>query len=130
MVFFTIYLLFTSFYWVSLLTYAWILYDRFTPSLGGRRSKFVRQWKIWEHMRNFFPVELHKTADLDPKQNYIIAYHPHGIMVMGAFLHLSTEATGFHKLFPGITPSLLILRGWFFFPFLRDYIMCGGKINC
>ncbi|XP_072034716.1 2-acylglycerol O-acyltransferase 2-A-like [Amphiura filiformis] len=74
----------------------------------------------------FLPIELHKTADLDPNQNYIIAYHPHGIMVMGAFIHFGTEATGFSKLFPGIKTSLLILRGWFYFPFLRDYVMLAG----
>ncbi|XP_072033299.1 2-acylglycerol O-acyltransferase 2-A-like [Amphiura filiformis] len=123
---FTFYLLFTSYYWVSFLVYTWIIIDRWTPRQGGRRYSWPRRWRIWEHMRNYFPIELHKTADLDPNQNYIIAFHPHGILAVGAFIHFGTEATGFSKLFPGIKPSLLILRGWFFFPFIRDYVMLAG----
>lgn len=126
LVFLTIYLWFTSFYWLSLLTYTWLIWDRWTPSLGGRRFEAVRRWRLWQHMSNFFPVNLHKTVELDPKQNYLVAYHPHGIMVMGAFVHFCTKATDFSKLFPGIKPTLLILKGWFYFPFLRDYIMTAG----
>ncbi|KAG2457368.1 MOG2A acyltransferase, partial [Polypterus senegalus] len=69
-----------------------------------------------------------KTADLDPSQNYILGFHPHGILVAGAFVNFCTEATGFSVLFPGMTPYLLMLPLWFRTPFFRDYIMCGGLI--
>ncbi|XP_038050284.1 2-acylglycerol O-acyltransferase 2-A-like [Patiria miniata] len=118
--------LFTSYYWVTLLAILWVIYDHKTPSRGGRRSGWLRRWKIWVHMRNFFPIQLVKTADLDPKKNYLLGFHPHGIMGVGAFVNFSTEATGFSERYTGITPYLLTLSGWFNFPVTRDYIMMSG----
>lgn len=68
-----------------------------------------------------------KTAELDPAKNYIFGFHPHGVLVAGAFLNFCTEATGFSTLFPGLTPHLLMLTLWFRVPFFRDYLMSGGK---
>nr|XP_033805015.1 2-acylglycerol O-acyltransferase 2 isoform X2 [Geotrypetes seraphini] len=79
-------------------------------------------------MRDYFPISLVKTADLDPRQNYVLGFHPHGVLVAGAFVNFCTEATGFCNLYPGITPYLLMLPVWFRAPFFRDYIMCGGLI--
>lgn len=56
-----------------------------------------------------------------------MAFHPHGIMSMGAFVNFSTEATGFSQLFPGITPYLLTLAGTFSLPFGREYLFAVGK---
>ena len=117
---------FTSYYWISILAVLWIIYDYKTPRRGGRRSEWMRRWKIWEYMRNFFPIELIKTEELDPKRNYLLGYHPHGIMATGAFVNFATEATGFSEKFPGITPYVLTLSGWFNFPVTRDYIMLSG----
>lgn len=69
-----------------------------------------------------------KTAKLDPSHNYIFGFHPHGILVAGAFGNFCTEATGFSQLFPGLTPHLLMLPFWFKVPFFRDYIMSGGEL--
>lgn len=72
-----------------------------------------------------FP-QLVKTADLDPRHNYVMGFHPHGVLVAGAFTNFCTYATGFRQLFPGITSYLLMLPLWFRAPFFRDYIMCAG----
>lgn len=69
-----------------------------------------------------------KTAELDPSHNYIFGFHPHGVLVAGAFGNFCTEATGFSQLFPGLTPHLLMLPFWFKVPFFRDYIMSGGEL--
>lgn len=68
-----------------------------------------------------------KTAELDPRQNYLVGFHPHGVLAAGAFLNFCTEASGFSMLFPGITPHLMMLSLWFRIPFFRDYVMSGGK---
>lgn len=68
-----------------------------------------------------------KTAELDPRQNYLVGFHPHGVLAAGAFINFCTEASGFSTLFPGITPHLMMLSLWFRFPFFRDYVMSGGK---
>ena len=41
-------------------------------------------------------MRLHKTADLDPKGNYMFGYHPHGIIGVGAFITFATGRAGVH----------------------------------
>ena len=121
-------LLFTRFYWLTLIYIAWYVYDFDKPQTGGRRWHWVRRWCVWNHYRDYFPIRLIKTSDLDPGRNYIFGYHPHGIMGDGAFGSFATEATGFSELFPGIRPMLLTLRTQFLFPFTREYLMATGNI--
>lgn len=105
-------LFFTSYYPIALIYLTWAYFiDSGTPSHGGRRSTFVRSLRIWNYYRDYFPITLVKTADLDPERNYIFGYHPHGVLCAGAFCNFATEATGFSKMFPGITPHLLPLMG-------------------
>lgn len=105
-------ILFSSYYPLALLYLAWAyLYDQRTPSHGGRRSKFMRGLGIWRYFKDYFPIKMIKTTELDPQQNYIFGYHPHGILCAGAFCCFATEATDFSQVFPGITPHLLPLMG-------------------
>ncbi|KAK7925414.1 hypothetical protein WMY93_007724 [Mugilogobius chulae] len=94
----------------------------------GRRVPFLCGLKLWEYMRDYFPIKLVKTSDLDPKHNYVMGFHPHGVLVAGAFTNFCVYATGFRQLFPGITSYMLMLPLWFRAPFFRDYIMCAGLI--
>ncbi|XP_077987282.1 2-acylglycerol O-acyltransferase 1-like [Glandiceps talaboti] len=129
--FLSIYLvLYTRYYWIVLLYYGWMYYDRKTPSRGGRRHERFRRWVIWKYMRDYFPITLTKTADLDPSYNYFFGFHPHGIMSTGAVCNFATEATGFSEKFPGIKPYFVTLSGHFIFPFYRDYMMQAGIIDC
>uniref|UniRef100_A0A3B3XXV0 Monoacylglycerol O-acyltransferase 3a n=1 Tax=Poecilia mexicana TaxID=48701 RepID=A0A3B3XXV0_9TELE len=117
-------LLAVSDWWIAALLYAgWLWLDWDTPTSGGRRCHWVRKWSVWRHFRDYFPLELVKTVDLDPTQNYIFGFHPHGVLVAGAFGNFCTEATGFSRLFPGLRSHLLMLPFWFRVPFFRDYII-------
>ncbi|XP_034035013.1 2-acylglycerol O-acyltransferase 2 [Thalassophryne amazonica] len=80
------------------------------------------------HYNSYFSSQLVKTADLDPRHNYVFGFHPHGVLVAGAFTNFCTYATGFPQLFPGLTSYLLMLPLWFRAPFFRDYIMLAGLI--
>uniref|UniRef100_A0A1A8R9C1 Acyltransferase n=2 Tax=Nothobranchius rachovii TaxID=451742 RepID=A0A1A8R9C1_9TELE len=123
-------LLALSDWWIVALLYAgWLWLDWDTPTTGGRRSHLVRNWTVWEYFSDYFPLTLIKTVDLDPKKNYIFGFHPHGVLVAGAFGNFCTEATGFSRLFPGLRSHLLMLPFWFRVPFFRDYIMCGGLVS-
>ncbi|KAM6145271.1 2-acylglycerol O-acyltransferase 2 [Phoenicopterus ruber ruber] len=122
-------LFFTRFWLVSALYAAWWLIDREKPSKGGRRIQALRNSVVWRYMRDYFPVTLVKTAELDPRQNYLMGFHPHGVLAAGAFLNFCTEASGFSTLFPGITPHLMMLSLWFRIPFFRDYLMSGGLVS-
>ncbi|CAO2613707.1 Diacylglycerol O-acyltransferase 2 [Lemmus lemmus] len=119
-------LLFTRFWLFSVLYAAWWYLDWDKPRQGVRTSQFFRRWTIWKYMRDYFPANLIKTAELDPSRNYIAGFHPHGVLAAGAFLNLCTESTGFSSLFPGIRSYLMTLTLWFRAPFLRDYIMSAG----
>ncbi|XP_047620770.1 diacylglycerol O-acyltransferase 2-like protein 6 [Phacochoerus africanus] len=120
------FLVFTKFWLVSVFALAWLFYDWNTPSQGGRRSDWIRNWTLWKYFRNYFPVKLVKTHDLSPKRNYIIANHPHGIVSYGIFVNFATEATGFAQLFPDITPYVGTLEVTFWIPILREYVMSMG----
>ncbi|KAM3857698.1 2-acylglycerol O-acyltransferase 1 [Diretmus argenteus] len=123
-------LLALSDWWMLSMLYAgWLWLDWDTPTCGGRRSQWVRNWSIWEHFRDYFPLSLVKTADLDPRKNYIFGFHPHGVLVAGGFGNFCTEATGFSALFPGLKPHLLMLPFWFRIPLFREYIMFGGLVS-
>ncbi|XP_071401665.1 2-acylglycerol O-acyltransferase 2-B-like [Centroberyx affinis] len=123
-------LLALSDWWIVALLYAgWLWLDWDTPTCGGRRSQWVRSWSVWDHFRDYFPTSLVKTADLDPRKNYIFGFHPHGVLVAGAFGNFCTEATGFSGLFPGLKSHLLMLPFWFRVPLFRDYIMCGERLG-
>uniref|UniRef100_A0AAQ4PT16 Acyltransferase n=1 Tax=Gasterosteus aculeatus aculeatus TaxID=481459 RepID=A0AAQ4PT16_GASAC len=123
-------LLALSDWWIVALLYAgWLWLDWDTPTCGGRRSQWVRSWSVWDFFKDYFPLTLVKTVDLDPKKNYIFGFHPHGVLVAGAFGNFCTEATGFSRLFPGLRSHLLMLPFWFRVPLFRDYIMCGGLVS-
>ncbi|XP_070583838.1 2-acylglycerol O-acyltransferase 3 isoform X2 [Erythrolamprus reginae] len=123
-----LYLLFTSFWSLSLLYFAWWILDVDTPTKGGRRSPWLRRWKIWELHRDYFPIKLVKTAELPSTRNYILGSHPHGIICAGAFSAFCTEACGFSRAFPGLTPSLALLAGLFHLPVYREYLMSSGMV--
>ena len=46
-------------------------------------------------------MHLVKTAELDPNQNYVMGFHPHGIISMSAFVTFATEALDVSKKYPG-----------------------------
>ncbi|XP_041808669.1 LOW QUALITY PROTEIN: 2-acylglycerol O-acyltransferase 3b [Chelmon rostratus] len=122
----TVYLMFTSLWPLSTLYFIWLVMDWQTPERAGRRTTSVRKWRVWEHLRDYFPIKLVKTAELNPNKNYILGCHPHGIMSTGAFTCLSTDSCGFAEMFPGVRPTLAVLAGLFRIPLFRDYIMSIG----
>ncbi|XP_053511293.1 2-acylglycerol O-acyltransferase 3 [Artibeus jamaicensis] len=122
-------LLFTSLWPFSVLYLAWLFLDRNTPSQGGRRFEWVRNWTIWKHLGDYYPIKLVKTVELPPDRNYVFGSHPHGIMCIGSICNFATEGTGFSQLFPGLRPSVVALNFLFHLPFYRDYITSLGMCS-
>ncbi|XP_003745429.1 2-acylglycerol O-acyltransferase 2 [Galendromus occidentalis] len=117
---------FTNHYWIPLIYMVWYIYDLETCERGGRRWQRLRELRVWRYMRDYFPVHLVKTADLPADRNYIIGYHPHGIMSFGAMINFATEGTKFSDFFPGIFTHVLTLRLNFLFPFYRELPLLYG----
>ncbi|XP_043818448.1 2-acylglycerol O-acyltransferase 3 [Dromiciops gliroides] len=121
-----LFLLFTPFWFLSVLYLVWLYVDWDTPDRGGRRFECVRNWKVWEHFRDYYPIKLVKTAELPPDKNYVLGSHPHGIICAGTFCNFATESNGFSRQFPGLRPFLAGLAGLFRLPVYRDYLMSCG----
>lgn len=80
--------------------------DLKTFSRGGRRLECIRNNIFFRYMRDYYPVTLVKTAELDPTRNYIFGYHPHGVISDGLAVGFGSEALNFSKTFPGIVPYI------------------------
>jgi len=123
-----VYLLFYTRYWyLTLLYLVWYVSDQHTCSTGGRRG-WVRRWALWRHLGNFFPVRIVRVAPLTADRNYIMGYHPHGMLSAGAFCCYATDhATNWAELFPGLTPYLLTLDLFHRMPGAREMVLsCGA----
>lgn len=124
------YILFTKFYWISLLYAFWYYIDFDRPFSGGRKVSWSRSWSIWRHFRDYFPIKLIKTVDLDPNENYIFGISPHGVMCFSSMVNFATNATDFPILFPGLEPHLITLNGQFYSPLMREFFMMCGACAC
>ena len=91
-----------------------------------KRSQWFRKLRVWKYFCEYFPIRLHKSTDLDPNRTYVMGYHPHGFVSLGAFGNFATEGTDFEKKFPGITNSLLTLNGNFRVPLYKEYLQACG----
>lgn len=108
------------------LAYLIYMYLDPAPEMGGRKMMWLRRLPVWDLMRDFFPVKLIKTTDLEPHRNYVFGYHPHGIIGMGAWINFATEANQFSTIFTGIDIHLLTLTTNFNMPLTRDLLLCLG----
>ena len=108
----------------------WMIIDRNTPERGGRSWTWFRDGSFWRYIRDYFPYTLVKTIDLPADRHYIFCFHPHGAFSTGMLLNFATEATGFSKQFPGITPHALTLVGNYKFPLGREIGLLLGTCSC
>eukprot|EP00126_Sphaerothecum_destruens_P011270 Sdes_comp20884_c1_seq1m17940 len=115
-------MLLSPFWWGLIVPYlVFVALDK-CPRFGGRRILSYKRLKLWNHFRDYFPVSLIKSSELDPSKNYVFGYHPHGIISLGALVNFATDATNFSGIFPGIDLRLLTLRQNFYIPFYREHL--------
>ncbi|CAB3221099.1 unnamed protein product [Arctia plantaginis] len=119
-------LAYSSLWWVAIVYGIWMLRDIDICSRGGRKSEWVRNWRWWRYYCDYFPIKLVKTVELDSDRNYMFAIFPHGVLSFGAFGAFCTNATGFQKLFPGMSSHFITLGGHFLVPFFRDFGLALG----
>lgn len=119
-------------FWPFLLAYlVWFIYDFSAPCRGSRSNNLVHYWSLWRNVANYFPIEVHKTADIPPDHNYVFACHPHGVFATGIFIAFGCGGRNFRSLFSGIKMHLVTLPMNFWFPFRRElYLLFGNLISC
>lgn len=114
-------------------------------STNGTRYPYLRYWPWWCRACDYLPLKLVKTANLDPEKRYVMGYHPHGIISVGAFCAFATDGAktmslvgdnenntdsrGFSSLFPGIDRRIITLPQNFATPFLREYFLSMGAVD-
>lgn len=87
----------------------------------------MRRWAMWRSFRDYFPIKLVKTAELDARSNYLLCAYPHGIISTGVFGAFGTEAAAVGDLFPGMEPVLVTLPQHFSSPFVRELALSLGE---
>ncbi|CAH2105857.1 unnamed protein product [Euphydryas editha] len=120
-------LIYSSYWWLALLYGFWMINDIDICNKGGRKVEWVRNWSWWRYYRDYFPIKLVKTTELDPSKNYIFACFPHGVLCSGASGAFATNALDFYKIFPGMTCNLIALGSHFKVPFLRELGLAFGS---
>jgi hypothetical protein len=88
----------------------------------------IRSLRCFKDAARFLRARLIKTHELDPKQAYILAYHPHGVISMGGNVCLITNGADFPRVFPGIQRWGVTLRQVFWCPFYREWLLINGLV--
>ena len=88
--------------------------------------EWLKTWRVWDILRQYFPVMLVKTADLDHAGRYLFVYHPHGIISVGVSTNFLSNVKQFKQLFPGIDLRVVTLKALFKVPFYREYLLAVG----
>ncbi|XP_034254715.1 2-acylglycerol O-acyltransferase 2-like [Thrips palmi] len=124
-----VYMIFyTSYWWLAIAYMVFIYYDDACYS-GYRWTNWVRNWAWWRYMAEYFPHSMVKTADLDPKRNYLFCIYPHGVLSTGVFSALCTNALDVDKVFPHHKTHLLSLHQHFQAPFSREVGLMLGALS-
>ncbi|CAD6999258.1 unnamed protein product [Ceratitis capitata] len=119
--------------WVKTVLTAYLIYllvDYFVyhSALDGNGSILLRSKRFVGITRDYFPVEIRKTAEIPPNRNYILAHFPHGILTLAISINMLLEITPFLRLFPGIRPKVATLNINFCTPFVREFLRYLGYI--
>lgn len=115
--------------YVALLTYS-IFFMRL-PSRGGLASETFRSLPVFSLARDYFPLHVHcEDVKLDPSRSYLIGYHPHGILSVGALLTWGTAQTEFSKRFSYMKARLCTLDAQFRLPFWNVVLLSMGLVGC
>ncbi|XP_013184618.2 2-acylglycerol O-acyltransferase 2-A [Amyelois transitella] len=128
-IYFFIKLLYSSYWYLAIAYSVWMLFDINTAQKGGRPCDWVRNWTWWKYQCDYFPTKMIKTAELDPSKNYLLGCIPHGVICMGLFPVLASNALEFTKHYPGIKRGFATLPLYFYVPFFREIALSiGGTI--
>ncbi|XP_055335830.1 2-acylglycerol O-acyltransferase 2-like [Paramacrobiotus metropolitanus] len=120
-------LLFTNYFWIPLLLFAWMLIDD-SQNQGGRSWRPLRNCSFTNYWYQYFSTALHVTTPqtITPDNNYIFACHPHGILATGVSGALISEGLGISQRLPGMRLHILVSRLVFWFPLFREMFLWGG----
>ncbi|CAG9772819.1 unnamed protein product [Ceutorhynchus assimilis] len=129
----SIYLVLFTKYWLLIVAYlGWfVLWDIKISEQGGRPSRWVRSWRWWKYMKDYFPAVLERLpwVELDPKKNYLFCCFPHGMLSLGVFCTFGSEYGEFKTYFPNHQAHVVTLNQHYIMPFFREIALALGGIS-
>ncbi|XP_034654937.1 diacylglycerol O-acyltransferase 2-like [Drosophila subobscura] len=111
------------------LIYVFVDHKRNNSVIDGNGWLLNRSNRLYRHYRNYFPVELVKTAELPPNKNYILASFPHGILGNGIGINMGLDISRWLELFPKIRPKVGTLDQNFLIPIGREVLRSWGLVS-
>ena len=96
-------------------------------SCVSRNRKNISENLIWELRQ--LPLKTGKISlkaencELSPKENYLLAFHPHGVLSLSAICTFGANLDDYRDIFPGMNSYLCTLPVWFRVPFFREMLM-------
>ncbi|GMT12249.1 hypothetical protein PFISCL1PPCAC_3546 [Pristionchus fissidentatus] len=126
---FFVWMLFSGYALVVAAYGVWLWWDWDSPYRGAYASRYFLNLGIHKWFTGYFPLSIHPTADLPADKNYLIGFHPHGVISISAYNFMS-NGTGLMDRFPNINFHLCTLVGQFWMPLRREWFMMHGIINC
>ncbi|KAJ3072166.1 Diacylglycerol O-acyltransferase 2 [Podochytrium sp. JEL0797] len=114
---------------IAVLYILYIYFDK-TQQRGNRGVAWMRNSAFWRMAAKYYPVSLHKTANLPPNKTYVMGYHPHGVICVGCHISFGCDAMGVKDKFPGVDihPGTLDMN--FMIPGFRELLLGDGYISC
>lgn len=124
-------LIFTKYWLVTIVYYSYLVFDAKTCNRGGRRWPSAYKARFWSYLAAYFPIKLRfsNRFHLDPNENYILNYHPHGISAFGCVASFATDGLKFSRLFPGVRPRFMVHETSFLVPIMRETFMTRGDCS-
>lgn len=83
----------------------------------GRPWEGFRKSSVWHLLHSYFPSRVVRTVELDVSKQYIMGWHPHGILVLS---RIFCYGGVWEHLFEGLDFRVLGATPMFFVPFCRD----------
>ncbi|EDW32253.1 GL10526 [Drosophila persimilis] len=111
------------------LVYMYLDHKRTHSIIDSNGWMLNRTNTLYRSYRNYFPVELVKTAELPANRNYILASFPHGILGTGIGINMGVEISKWLELFPQIRPKVGTLDQHFLVPFMREVLRAWGLVS-
>ncbi|XP_030369054.1 2-acylglycerol O-acyltransferase 2-like [Scaptodrosophila lebanonensis] len=111
------------------LVYVYYDHKKNHSAVDGNGWLFNRNNAFNRNYRDYFPVELVKTADLPPNRNYILASFPHGVLGTGICINMGLDIGKWLSLFPQVRPKVATLDQHFITPLLRELLRSWGLVS-
>jgi len=92
----------------------------------GRTWDWFRQHKAWRLLQHYAQLEIVREEPLDANRKYILAYHPHGILILS---RIGTYSGVFEELFPGMEQRCLGATPMFQWPGAREICLWMGAVR-